>query len=90
MPIEFFLSILWMSLSSENFMSLKSSFFAKSLSPLVILLRLWSAGFKCLTKHLTKLSSVFWILIQFFLGWSNSLGYIIKLLPDNGLYFEIL
>ena len=42
-------------------MSLKSSLFAKSLSTFLILLGLWSAGFKYLTKNNLKhpLSSVF-------------------------------
>ena len=42
-------------------MFLKSSVFAKSLSDFVILLGLWSAGFKNLTKHHLNhsLSSVF-------------------------------
>ena len=62
MPMEFFFSILSMSLIlTGNFMSLKSSLFAKSLSAFVILLGLWSAGFKCLIKHHLKhsLSTVF-------------------------------
>ena len=75
MPIE--LSILWMSLNlTGNFMSLKSSLFSKSLSAFLIILGLWSAGFKNLTKHYLNysLSSIFWILINPFLGRSNSLG----------------
>ena len=56
-------------------MSLKSSFLAKSLSAFVILAGWWFAGFKYLTvlhlKH--SLSSIFLILINPFLRWSNSL-----------------
>ena len=72
-----FFSILWMSLIlTGNFMSLKSSLFAKSLSDFVVLFGLWSAGFKHLTKHHLKHSkaSIFWILINPFPGRSNSLG----------------
>ena len=75
MYIEFFFSILRMSLVfTGNFMFLKSSLFAKSLSAFVIL-----AGFKYLTKHHLNhsLSSVFLILINPFLGWSNSFGNLI-------------
>ena len=51
MPMEFFISILRMSLTlTGNFMSLKSSFLAKSLSAFVILFGLWSAG--CTLKGL--------------------------------------
>ena len=73
-------------------MFLKSSFLANSLSAFVILLGLGSSGFKYLTKHHLKhsLSSIFWILINPFFAWSNSLGNLIKLLPDKGLDFEIL
>ena len=53
MPIEFYSSILWMSLIlTGNFISLKSSFLSKSLSVYVILLELWSFGSKYLTKGL--------------------------------------
>ena len=86
--MEFFFSILWMSLIlTGNLMSLKSSLFAKSLSAFVVLIWLWSAGFKYQTKHHLKqsLSSIFWILLNPFLGWSNSFGNLINCfqLTDN-------
>ena len=57
-----------------NFMSLKSSLFEKSLSFFVILAGLRSPGCKYLTKHHLKhpLSSAFQILINPFLGWSDT------------------
>ena len=75
--MEFFFTIVWMSqILTGNFMSLKSSVLANSLSAFVILAGLWSAGFKYLTilylKH--SLSPIFWMLIRPFLGWSNSIG----------------
>ena len=89
----FFFSILWTSLIlTENVTFFKSNLFVKSLSIFVIFLRLWSVGLTHLTKHHLKhsLSSVFWILIKAFLGWSNSSGNLIYLLPGKGSYFEIL
>ena len=81
MPIElFFFSILWMSLDfTGNFMSLKSSLFAKSLSAFVLLHGWWYAEFNYLTKHHSKhsLSSAFWMLNKPFLGWFNSFGNLI-------------
>ena len=76
--IIFFYFMLSLSLTG-NFMSLKSSLFAKSLSAFVIILELWSAGFKYMTKpHLKhSLSSIFWILINRFLGGFNSFGNLI-------------
>ena len=73
-------------------MSLKSTLFAKSLSAFAILTGLWSAGFKCLTKQNLNhsLSSVFWILINPFLEWSNSFGDLIPILPAKRLYLGIL
>ena len=64
MPIEF--SILWIPLEMP----------LETLSAFVIILGLWSAGFKNLTKYYLNysLSSIFWILINPFLGRSNSLG----------------
>ena len=91
--MEFFFPFLWKSLIlTGNFMYLRSSLFTKSLSAFVILLGLWFAGFKHLTKNHLKhsLSSVFWILIKPSLGWSNSSGNFTELLPVNGLYFGIL
>ena len=91
--MEFFFSILWKSrIFTGNFMFLKSNFLANSLSGFVILLELWFAGFKYLTiRHLKhSLSSIFVILTNPFLGWSNSLGNLIQLLPAEVLYFEIL
>ena len=97
MPMEFFFffffSILWTSLIlTENVTFFKSNLFVKSLSIFVIFLGLWSVGLTHLTKHHLKhsLSSVFWILIKAFLGWSNSSGNLIYLLPGKGSYFEIL
>ena len=60
----------------RNFISLKSTSFAKSLSRFLILADLWSAGWKYLTKHHLKhsLSLRFAILIKTFFGWSNSLS----------------
>ena len=51
-----------------NFMFLKSSF--------LILPGSRSTGFKYLSKHYLKhsISSIFWILINHFLGWSNLFG----------------
>ena len=89
----FFFSILWTSLIlNENVTFFKSNLFVKSLSIFVIFLGLWSVGLTHLTKHHLKhsLSSVFWILIKAFLGWSNSSGNLIYLLPGKGSYFEIL
>ena len=89
----FFFSILWTSLIlTENVTFFKSNLFVKSLSIFVIFLGLWSVGLTHLTKHHLKhsLSSVFWILIKAFLGWSNSSGNLIYLLPGKGSYFEIL
>ena len=94
MPMKSFcFAILWMFLILIwNFMSLKSSFLAKSLLAFASLAWWWFAGFKHLTiihlKH--SLSSIFWILINPFLGWFNSLDNFIELLPAKGLYFEIL
>ena len=75
-----------------NFMSLMSSFLAKSLSAFVIFPGLRATGCRYLTKHHLKhsLSSILGILIKPFLGWSNSFGNLIQLLPSKGLYFEIL
>ena len=75
-----------------SFMSPKSSFLANSLSVLAILVGLRSAGFKYLTNHHLKhsSSSIFPILINLFLGWSNSPGNFVKLLPAKGLFYEIL
>ena len=58
---------------SGNFMSLKSILFEKSLSAIVTLAKLQSAGFKYLTEHHLKhsLSLIFWILIKTFLGYPN-------------------
>ena len=72
--MEFFFSILCTSLTlSGNFMPLESNFLAKSQSNFMILLGLWHAGCKYLTKHQLKhsLSSLFLILINPFLGWSD-------------------
>ena len=72
--MEFFFSILRISLTlSGNFMPLESNFLAKSQSNFMILLGLWYAGRKYLTKHQLKhsLSSIFLILINPFLGWSD-------------------
>ena len=77
MPIEFFFSILWISLDfTESFISLKSSLFGKTSSAFVILFGWYSPGFRYRTKHYLKhsLPSIFWILIKPFLGWSNSFG----------------
>ena len=76
--IIFFYFMLSLSLTG-NFMCLKSSFFAKSLSAFVIILWLWSVGFKYMTKpHLKhSLSSIFWILINRFLGGFNSFSNLI-------------
>ena len=77
----FFFLILRMSLVfTGNFMSLKSSLFAKGWSVFVILLGLWSPGFKYLAKHYLKRSLpsvVFWALINLFHGWSNFFGNLI-------------
>ena len=79
MPMEFFSSILWRSLIVTANFSLKSSSFAKYLPAFVILAGWWSAGCKYLTKHHLKdsLSSIFWILIKPFLGWSAAFGNLI-------------
>ena len=93
MPIEFFFSTLQMSLDfTGNYISLKSRFLVKYLSAFIILAGLRSAGFKYLIKHHLKhsLSSVFGILINPFLGWSNSFCNLIQLLPAKGLYFKML
>ena len=55
--IFFFFSILYKSLTlTGNFMSLKSSssFLGKSISAFVILLRVWSARYKYMTKQHLK------------------------------------
>ena len=72
-------SILWMSLVCSlysRFYGFDINLFAKSLSHFVILLKFWSAGFKCLIKHHLKhsLSSLFWILMKPFCGCSFSFG----------------
>ena len=53
---------------TENFMRLKLSFLAKSLSTFTVLAGLRSIEFKYLTKHPLKHSLSFWILIKTFLG----------------------
>ena len=87
---KFFFSILWINVFSFYWKFL--SLFAKTLSDSVIRARWWCAGFKYLTKHHLKhsFSSVFWVLVNPFLEWFNSLGNFIKLLPAKRLYFEIL
>ena len=80
MLIEFFLSIFWMSLIfTGHFVSLKLGSFAKSLSALIILAGWWSSGCNYLTKQHLKhsLSSISWVLIKPFLGWSNSFSNLI-------------
>ena len=70
MVIEFFFLSLWISLIlTGDSMYLKSRFLRKSLSPFPILARLWSAGYKYLTKHHLKhsLSLIYWISIKPFL-----------------------
>ena len=77
MSIEFLFSILCISLTlTGNFMSLQSSLFGKFLATFVSLAGWWSSGFKQLTKHHLNhsLSSIFWILMNLFLGWFNFLG----------------
>ena len=71
-------------------MPLKLSFLPKSVSAFVILSGSWSAGFKYLTKGHFKhsLSSIFSILINTFLGWSNSFCNLIYLLPAKGSYLN--
>ena len=55
MPIQCSFSVLWMSLIvAEKFMSLKSSYFAKSVSIFLVLAGWWFAGCKYLTKHQLK------------------------------------
>ena len=71
MLMKLLFTMLWMSLIfTGHFMHLKPSFLENSLSAFVILLELWSAGFKYLIKvHLQhSLSSIFWILILFLDG----------------------
>ena len=72
----FFFSFVHISNLTGNFMSLKSSFLAKFLLAFVLLLSLWSAGCKYLTKHHLKhsLSSTFWILVSSIFWWTNSLS----------------
>ena len=93
MSLELFFSILWMFLIfTGKRMSFKSVFLANSLSVSVILAGLRSGRFKYLTVLLLKhsLSSIFWILINHFLGWSNSFDDFKQLLPAKWLYLEIL
>ena len=63
--MEFFFKVLCISLFlTGNFMSLKSSFLAKSTAAFVNLAGLRSAGFNYMAKHHLNqlLSSIFWIL----------------------------
>ena len=87
----FFFSNLLMSLILTGNLSVESNFLAKSMSTIVILDGWWFSGFRYQIKHHSKhsLSSIFWILINPFFGWSNSSPNFIKLLPAKGLYFEI-
>ena len=75
-----------------NFISLKPNYLANSLLDFVILAGLRSAGIKYLTIFHLKLSlsSMFLLLINPSLGWSDSLGNFMELLPAQGLFFEIL
>ena len=80
MPMEFFYSILSISLAlTGNFFSLKSNFLAKSLSSFIIVAGLRSSVYKNLTKQHLKhsLSPILGTLINRFLGWSNSFGNLI-------------
>ena len=77
MAIEFFFSILWISLIlTENFMYSKSNSSSNSLSIFLILAGWQSAGCKYLTKHHLKHWSLskFWVITKPFFGWSNLFG----------------
>ena len=93
MPVEFFFSILWQYLILiGKLMSSKSNWSANISSVFLILTGWCSAGCKYLSAHHFKhlLALIFCILIQPFLGWSNSFGNLIYLLPAKALYLEIL
>ena len=71
MAIEFFFSILWISLMLTG--HLTSSI---NLSIFLILAGWWSTECKYITQHHLKhsLLSKFWIIIKPFFGWFNSFG----------------
>ena len=89
-PIEFcFYDFVYISNADWQFYVFKINYFCKIFIRFLISPGLRSSGSTCLIKHHLNhlLSSVFWILIKRFLGWSNSFGNLMQLLPAKGLYF---